>query len=405
MNTFIVDLENKYCFPGESFKGQIKINVPKEDLKSIKYMIIPSQFWQIKTGGNGFNTTVPVSYKIKLDKLKYENASKLYSMKINIPISRDYLPCLEYNYKNMHAHVRYELKIFAENINGKEIKREMYILILSKPVLNYKIKITKDVKQSIKNFFFFEKGEVILKVILNDINFKYNSLCEFNIEIDNTKGKLATEEYKVVIIRKLNFSEIIHFKHYEDEKEIFVLKEKAKVNVGEKKSFICKFNFEDKDNNDNNKEIYLYKDIADINFFLPSLEGNVIKCEYELKISLYFENFVDYNHRPRIIIPISVVHETVLKTNNISSSKEISTGNTTNIKPKESYSSEESTKVENNRQLKDKNKIDEEATLENNIDSIHIDSDINYPPKNEIEDNKIETPNNENKNDKNYKDN
>ena len=188
-------------------------------------------------------------------------------------------------------------------------------------------------------------------------------------------------------------------------KYLIVLKEKAKVNVGEKKSFICKFNFEDKDNNDNNKEIYLYKDIVDINFFLPSLEGNVIKCEYELKISLYFENFVDYNHRPRIIIPISVVHETVLKTNNISSSKEISTGNTTNIKPKESYSSEESTKVENNRQLKDKNKIDEEATLENNIDSIHFDSDINYPPKNEIEDNKIETQNNENKNDKNYKDN
>ena len=100
-----------------------------------------------------------------------------------------------------------------------------------------------------------------------------------------------------------------------------------------------------------------------------------------------------------------MVHETVLKTNNISSSKEISTGNTPNITLKESYSSEESTKVENNRQLKDKNKIDEEATLENNIDSIHIDSDINYPPKNEIEDNKIETQNNENKNDKNYKDN
>ena len=100
-----------------------------------------------------------------------------------------------------------------------------------------------------------------------------------------------------------------------------------------------------------------------------------------------------------------MVHETVLKTNNISSSKEISTGNTPNITLKESYSSEESTKEENNGQLKDKNKIDEEATLENNIDSIHFDSDINYPPKNEIEDNKIETPNNENKDDKNYKDN
>ena len=160
MNTFIIDLENKYCFPGESFIGQLKINVPKENLKSIKYMILPSQFWQIKTGGNGFNTTFPVSYKFKLDELKYENSSKLYSMKINIPISRDYLPCLEYNNKNMHAHVRYELKIFAENINGEVRKREMYILILSKPVLNYKIKITKDIKQSIKNFFSLRKEKL-----------------------------------------------------------------------------------------------------------------------------------------------------------------------------------------------------------------------------------------------------
>ena len=36
----------------------------------------------------------------------------------------------------------------------------------------------KEVKQSIKNFFFFDKGEIILKVFLPDFNFKYDSEYE-----------------------------------------------------------------------------------------------------------------------------------------------------------------------------------------------------------------------------------
>ena len=44
---------------------------------------------------------------------------------------------------------------------------------------------------------------------------------------------------------------------------------------------------------------------------MPTLDGDVIKCEYEIKVSLYFENFVDKSHRPRLIFPISLCHETL----------------------------------------------------------------------------------------------
>lgn len=89
------------------------------------------------------------------------------------------------------------------------------------------------------------------------------------------------------------------------------LKEKAKVLAGEKKSFNCKFTLKDKNNDKYNEDSSpLYK-IDNFNFFRPSIDGSVLDCRYEIKVSLYFENFVDYNHRPRVIFPINVVHETL----------------------------------------------------------------------------------------------
>ena len=106
---------------------------------------------------------------------------------------------------------------------------------------------------------------------------------------DNTKGKLATDEYKIVVKRKLHFSEIIYFKHYDEEKEIIAIKEKAKVGVGEQKNFKCKNKFKDKENHKYNSKGYYYYKSLPSDFFMPTLDGDVIKCEYEIKVSLYLK--------------------------------------------------------------------------------------------------------------------
>ena len=239
MNSIDIIFERNYSFPGESFKGEIILNYPKEKLESIGYMIIPSEFWEVKFD-KGFHTSPPTFYKFNIECLQPKGPDQS-SIIFDIPINKNFLPCFEYNSKGKHAHNRYELKILAKTINNYDIKLSKYILVLSRPELNFKIKIEKEAKQSVKNFYLFDKGEVKMKLILPDINFKYNAPTELTVEIDNTKGQLATDEYKVVITRKLELSEIVFYKHYEEEKEIMAFKEKAKVKVGEKKSFNCNF--------------------------------------------------------------------------------------------------------------------------------------------------------------------
>ena len=74
------------------------------------------------------------------------------------------------------------------------------------------------------------------------------------------------------------------------------LKKKPKLIMG-KKNFNAKFNLIEKDVNKYNKEfIYL----------IPWFTGTVIQCEYEILVPLYYENYIDYKNRPKVICPIII---------------------------------------------------------------------------------------------------
>ena len=74
------------------------------------------------------------------------------------------------------------------------------------------------------------------------------------------------------------------------------LKKKPNLIIG-KKNFNAKFNLREKDVNKYNKEfIYL----------IPSFTGTVIQSEYEILVSLYYENYIDYKNRPKVICPIII---------------------------------------------------------------------------------------------------
>ena len=42
---------------------------------------------------------------------------------------------------------------------------------------------------------------------------------------------------------------------------------------------------------------------------MPSLDYFIISCEYSLKVTIYFENFVTHEDRPRICLPVYMVHK------------------------------------------------------------------------------------------------
>ena len=173
--------------------------------------------------------------------------------------------------------------------------------------------MSKSIKQEIKKWKLFDKGETILKISLKENNYKYDSNCKINIDIDNSKGKTDTKEYKIKIYRKIKLKNKNGDLKYEDETLIIDEVVKAVVPKGKKDIFEYNFNFKEKDTE--KKYNYTYEinpynaDMTKINFFMPSINGQIISCEYEIKVTLYFSCFVDYNHRPRVTIPVYLVHQ------------------------------------------------------------------------------------------------
>jgi hypothetical protein len=122
-----------------------------------------------------------------------------------------------------------------------------------------------------------------------------------------------------------------------------------------------------------------------INYFMPSINGQIISCEYEIKVSLYFDCFVDYNHRPRVIIPIYLVHQLPIDYQ-LEIQEQIDFENAL----KKSKMEEEDNKYFNNKLMKNKdnynNKMDNMNEIEedNELPSLEV---IEEAHKNQIKDN------------------
>ena len=52
-----------------------------------------------------------------------------------------------------------------------------------------------------------------------------------------------------------------------------------------------------------------YPDNIDLNYLLPTVNGNLIRCDYVLKISCHFETLVPYENRPRVFLPLNIGHQ------------------------------------------------------------------------------------------------
>ena len=111
--------------------------------------------------------------------------------------------------------------------------------------------MSKSIKQEIKKWKLFDKGETILKISLKENNYKDDSNFKINIDIDNSKGKTDTKEYKIKIYRKIKLKNKNGDLKYEDETLIIDEVVKAVVPKGKKDIFEYNFNFKEKDTEKN----------------------------------------------------------------------------------------------------------------------------------------------------------
>lgn len=311
---------------GEFIRGNIEINVTSTIIvQSLLIQIKIIENWKVKEGSNEkmvkmFKEKDIINYNLDLKKLKkfqiVDNEIILPSgisfIPFNFRFSEENIPSFEYPLPNKIASIRYK---FIVNVNSPNLKgnSSYFICFISRPIIDSKKILTKSINQHIKKWKIFDRGDTVLKVSIPDNNYLYNSNCTVSIEIDNNKGKAFTKFYKIMLIRRIKFKDLSGELKYKDEINIVSEKINAVVAPGDKKSFEYKLFFKEKDT----KKNYCYileqdpynAQMDKIDYFMPTTHGELIECNYEIKVSLYFDCFVAYNDRPRIIIPIYIVHQ------------------------------------------------------------------------------------------------
>lgn len=268
--------------------------------------------------GDSNNKSVLTMYLEIKKQLKIDtNLISLSPGKFTFPflfrLPKDVTGCFEYTSRQAIAYIRYSLsgQIVSPYIQGNT---STYVLLKSRPVMQ-NTNFNYSASSSIHKWGLFSKGSTTLNINLlnNKDSFISGETINFNIEVDNSNGELITKQCKFTFIRHLilksKYGGII--KEIKDDciSKIF----DTPTNIKEKKNFPGSFDLKNFDNSKlTYKEAKLpYVNITDINFFLPSVNSLTIECKYILKATLYFNNFVKYDERPRIMIPIYLRQQSV----------------------------------------------------------------------------------------------
>ncbi len=316
-----------FFYVGEFIVGNIEIYLQSSAIiTGILIKITLNEMWKLNdldTNSNNYSKTI-INYNLDLRQFKNLNfingtdillAPGSTKIPFNFRFSEEHCPCFEYPLPNKRASIRYN---FSVTIISQYITAfaTYYLCLIARPIIDTEKLLTKSDSQSIKKWKMFDKGETSLKVTLPENNFRYDSECMVTIDIDNTNGKIATKEYKIMLIRKVvlknNKSEV----KCTDETNIVSKRVKAVIEPGKKDTFTYKVTFmeddADKKYNYNSKINPYHPEMRQINYYMPTVHGSTITCDYTIKVSLYFDCFVAYDNRPRIIIPVYLVHQSPL---------------------------------------------------------------------------------------------
>jgi hypothetical protein len=165
---------------------------------------------------------------------------------------------------------------------------------------------------NIKKWGMFGKGITNLKVFLPMKSYRFADDIPIKIDIDNTNGKMKVILVKINLIRKVILKDNKNdFKEkYSTTDKVYKKVYKVSVNSGAKEVFNFKFPL----NDIRNDEFSFYDNVNLYNWgrknseFMPSIESNIISCQYFIKVTLYYDGFIKKANRPRTIIPISIIH-------------------------------------------------------------------------------------------------
>ena len=251
--------------------------------------------------------------EIILDINKNQNInSRIINLPFMINTNNFSFPSFEYPKFQIRGFIRYilrgEIVQLNSNINNLEMTDEMIQIKTLPFILNSPL--TSSTSTHIEKWGLMNKGTINMTCSIKKNTFFIKEIIPIDINIDNSNGKMDVNEIKVTIHRLVNFSPYIHKAKFNFDKTINKKKFKVLINKGEINDLHCNIDLYDHDISltSISGEYEPLNNKVDINEYLPTCISSLIKCEYNIKISLYFDSYATKKSRPRCVIPISVGH-------------------------------------------------------------------------------------------------
>ena len=317
-------------FKGETILGEIILNVGLIPLSfhQINISLNLKEGWYYETGGEDAtlysekNEIVLKTFQLNVRELlnKTSNLELItlnqgkYYLPFNYKLSTLISPSLEYYMASGRGYLRYFLtaELISPYINSGE-KNEIYeklIIVKSHPKI-LKTPLVYSVETNVKKWGLLDKGNTKLYATYYKNYGVFDEMIPITVTVDNTKGDLNVTLIKIVLIRNINFLKYKSVSSFYFKSNVIELKSNVSIKKECKETFNYQINL--RDSNLTKKSFYKiddpYSDIIDLNYLLPTVNGNLVRCEYVIKISCEFESLVTYNNRPRVFLPLNIGHQ------------------------------------------------------------------------------------------------
>ncbi len=313
-----INLSTQNYYPLDILQGTVNLRISNPiTCRDIEIEVFCFEAYQYPTNNKlSLKTSlgkIPLDIKkqLKLDKDYVYLKPDSYQFVFSFPLNEFLQPSFEHFSSDSRMTLRYILQaqvIFDEYQAEKEILTEVYFRVFSQFLIPDKKERFLCLK-NINQYGLFNQGNCKCYAYLYKSNFHVNDVIPITIKIDNLNCQLTVNLIKITLIRMLNYKKDKNVVNTETQK---FNRYKFDVNVKKGKVGIFRYEINLKDTNQlffENKQFYnLYGNNNDWNMFLTTCKGELIECQYQIKVSFYFKNFVSFKSRPRIIIPIAITH-------------------------------------------------------------------------------------------------
>lgn len=232
-----------------------------------------------------------------------------YKFPYSIQIPQNFPSSFEAPYKNRIGYIRYYLETNLISPYS-QIKKENLMKILNCNV-NLPRMVSNFNQANLNIKLFVKKGTGKLSASLPVDIYEINSTISANVTLDNTESQIDATQIKLSIYKRIVFYDRQNKEIFNNDKKINEKIFNEKVEKNTKRDFNFSITLIDTNLKEYtyDKGMIPYPEVKDFNLLMPTIDSKLIKCNYFFRVTAYYENFLTYNSRPRVEIPIYVVQK------------------------------------------------------------------------------------------------